>query len=388
MTVAAREVEDTSRGAVPSLIIESVATTLLDVPLTRPHRVAAGTITAQAVLLVRVRTASGIEGIGEAVVPGGPWWGGESIEGVRALIDGYLAPLLIGQDAARSGQLMGRLNRAVPNARWAKAALEMALWDARGKALGVPVYELLGGLFRESIPVTWALGADPAPQVIDEIERKLADGGHASFKLKMGGCDAAEDLVRVTEIASVLAGRTSLRVDLNGSWDELTARRYLPRLEDAGIELVEQPVAAWNVEAMARLADLLTIPLMADESLITAQDAARLVREHACDVFAVKIAKCGGLAEVQRIGAIAETAGLACHGGTTIETSIGTAAALHVFCASPAFTAGCELFGPLLLAEDVVTDPLASRSGALRPPAGPGLGITLDEDKIAALVRD
>jgi muconate cycloisomerase len=368
-------------------VIESVETTLLDVPLRRPHKVSVASIDRQGVVLVRLRTTSGIEGIGEAVVPGGPWWGGEPIEGVQSLIDGYLTPLLIGQDAARLELLVRRLDRTFAGARFAKAGVEMALWDARGKAFGVPVYELLGGLFRDSIPVTWAVGAESAEIVIAEIEEKLDSGQHASFKLKMGGADPADDAARITAVAKVFAGRTSLRVDLNGAWDEPTATRWLPHLEDAGIDLVEQPVPAWNIEALARIAQRLTIPVMADESLLTTQDAANLARQRACDLFAVKLGKCGGLSSAHRVATIAETAGIGCHGGTTIETSIGTAASAHVFCASAGVGAGCELFGPLLLADDLVTDPVTYTAGALRPPTGPGLGVTLDEDKVAAFTR-
>ena len=335
-----------------------------------------------------VRTADGVEGVGEAVVPGGPWWGGESIEGVKNLIDDYLAPLLMGHDAARVEHLARFLDRTVAAARFAKAAVEMALWDARGKASGVPLYELLGGLSRDSIPVTWALGAEPADVVIDEIEQQLDTGMHRSFKLKMGGAAPADDVSRITAVAQALADRTSLRVDLNGSWDELTATRWLPALQDAGIELIEQPVPAWNTPAMARLAERLIIPLMADESLQTPQDAARLGAECAADVFAVKVAKSGGISAAQRIITLAETAGIPCHGGTTIESSIGTAAGAHLCCAAPGVSAGSELFGPLLLADDLVENPVTYTDGELRPPRAPGLGVTLDEKRVAKYTRD
>lgn len=367
--------------------IESITTTLIDIPLLRPHRFAVTSIDRQSVLIVRLRTEDGIEGIGEAVVPGGPWWGGESIEGIKALIDGYLTPMLIGKDALRVEEIARYLDRSVAGAQFAKAAIEMAIWDARGKALDVPLYELLGGLSREEIAVTWALGIEPAAVLIEEIEAKLASGAHSSFKLKMGSADPADDAFRIVEVADALAATTSLRVDLNGSWSELTATRWLPVLEDAGIEVIEQPIAAWNLEGQARLAARLTIPLMADESLRTPEDAMRLVQLQAADLFAVKIAKSAGLSAVARIAAIAEAAGIGCHGGTTIETSIGASASAHLFCASPGINAGSELFGPLLLADDVVEEPIIYSNGHIRPPDGPGLGIRLDEDKIKRYAR-
>jgi muconate cycloisomerase len=263
----------------------------------------------------------------------------------------------------------------------------MALWDARGKALSVPLFELLGGRYRDRIAVTWAVGADPADTVIREIEDKLAAGSHCSFKLKMGAGEPADDVARIRQIAAALAGATSLRVDLNGAWDEQTATRWLPALEEAGIELVEQPLPAWNLDGLARLAGRLRLPLMADESIRTPHDAAHVARAHAASMLSVKIAKCGGLLPVQRIAAIAAAAGISCHGGTTIESSIGTAASAHLFCATPGVSAGSELFGPLLLDGDLVEEPVRYEDGQISPPAGPGLGVTLDEAMIERYTR-
>lgn len=121
---------------------------------------------------------------------------------------------------------------------------------------------------------------------------------------------------------------------------------------------------------------------MADESLLTTHDAHRLVTEHAADVFALKIAKCGGIGALQRIAAIADTAGVACYGGTTIESSVGTAAAAHAYCACAPLTEGTELFGPLLLADDIVENPVRYADGRLHLGSGHGLGVRLDEDKV------
>lgn len=370
------------------LTVESVDTAIVDLPLRRQHRFSSLTIDHQSYVLVRVRTAEGIEGIGEAVVPGGPWWGGESIEGIKVAIDTYLGPCLIGRNATRVESLRHEMDRLVHGNPFAKASVEMALFDAWGKALGVPVYDLFGGLYRETIPVTWALGADDAKVVIDEIEGKLDAGLHASFKLKMGAQEPAQDVARVLDIARVLAERGSLRVDLNCAWDELTSTRWLPELEAGGIELVEQPVPGWNVDALARLSALLRIPIMADESVWSPQDAFRLARAAGADIFALKIPKSGGLTMVRRVADIAAAAGISCHGGTTIESSIGTAASAQLYGALPEVTEGCELFGPLLLADDLVADGLDYRDGQLHVPRGPGLGITLDEDKVRYYTRE
>lgn len=369
------------------LTIKSIETTIVDLPLRRPHRFSVVTIDRQSFVLIRLRTAEGIEGIGEAVVPGGPWWGGEAVESIKVLIDTYLAPALVGEDPTRVERVMRKLNNVVAGNPFAKASLEMAMYDVWGKAAGIPVYELLGGLYRDSVPVTWALGADDATSIIEEAEAKLNGGQHASFKLKMGASEPVEDVSRVCEFAAAMSPRASLRLDLNGAWDELTATRLLPRIEEAGFDLVEQPVPAWNIDGLARLTADLRIAVMADESLRTPNDALVLTQRGAGDIFAVKLPKSGGFTAARKIASVAEAAGIPCHGGTTIESSIGTAAALHLACATPAFTAGSELFGPLLLAEEVAAESPIYKDGHLHVPHASGLGIHLDEQKVARLRR-
>lgn len=370
------------------LRVESVETVIVDLPLVRPHQFSVLTIDTQSFVLVRLRTTDGIEGIGEAVVPGGPWWGGEAVESIKVLIDTYLGPALAGEDLTRIEWVSNKLNRVVAGNPFAKASLEMAAYDAWGKALGVPAYELLGGLYRESVPVTWALGAAEAGAVVEEAEAKLDAGLHTSFKFKMGNLEPEPDVARVRAIADALASRASVRVDLNGAWDELIATRMLPELEAGGVDLVEQPVPAWNVDALARLAAALRIPVMADESLRTAHDALTLAQRGAADVFAVKLPKSGGFTTARKVAAVADAAGIPCHGGTTIESAIGTAANLHLDCASAGVTAGSELFGPLLMADDVVAEPLTYKDGHLHVPHLPGLGVQLDEKKLTRRRRE
>ncbi|MQA82833.1 MAG: chloromuconate cycloisomerase [Streptosporangiales bacterium] len=367
--------------------VESVSTTVVDLPLRRRHRFSVTEIDQQSLVLVRVRTADGAEGFGEAVAPGGPWWGGESVETMRAIIDGYLAPLVVGRDVADVQAVRAQMDRQVNENRFAKAGLETALYDAWGRTLGVPVHALLGGLVRDSLPVTWALGASDADDIIGEATAKLEAGEHHSFKLKMGSQDPAADIGRIEKVAAALASRASLRVDLNASWDELTATRYLPRLQEAGIELVEQPLPAWDTDGMARLAGRLDMPVMADESVRSEHDAFRLARIRAADIFSLKVTKSGGFTVTARIAAVAAAAGIPCHGGTSIESSIGTVAALHSYCTLPAVTFGSELFGPLLTADDLLTEPLTYRDGHLHVPEGPGLGVSVDEDSVRHFSR-
>jgi muconate cycloisomerase len=249
------------------------------------------------------------------------------------------------------------------------------------------VHTLLGGLARGSIPVTWALGTEPAPVVVEEALGKLEAGLHHSFKLKMGAQEPADDVARVCTVADKLRGVAGVRVDLNARWDRLTSLTHLPALADAGVELVEQPVPGAEVEALAEINSALRIPVMADESLRTPADAFRLARLRAADVFSLKTTKSGGLRATRAIAEIAEAAGVPCHGGTAIESPIGTTASLHLACASPAVTWGSELFGPLLMRAELLAQPLRYADGELHLPDGPGLGVELDPSAVRELTR-
>jgi muconate cycloisomerase len=368
-------------------VIDRVQTAILDVPLIRPHRFARTGMDAQPVLRVTLTTRGGVRGVGEGVVPGGPWWGGESVETMQVIVERYLAPLLLGRRVDDIAGIQQAMNDVVGNNLYAKAAVEVALHDAWARSLGVPVHTLLGGLARTSVPVTWALGTEPAAEVIAEAEGKLDAGLHASFKLKMGAQEPSDDVARVAEVAEKLHGRAGVRVDLNARWDLVTSLRWLPRLADAGVELVEQPVPGAEVEWLAEINRALPIPVMADESLRTSTDALRLARLRAADVFSLKTTKSGGLRYTRQIADVAAAAGIPCHGGSSIEGPIGTAASLHAYCAAPAVTFGCELFGPLLMRAELLTEPLRYAGGALHLPEGPGLGVELDPAAVARFTR-
>lgn len=369
------------------LVIDRVETVILDVPLRRAHRFARVTMDAQPVLLAFVHTRGGATGVGEGVVPGGPWWGGESVESMKVTIDTYLAPLLVGHRVDRIEACWREMSDLVAANLYAKTALEVALHDAWARSLDLPLHDLLGGLARTSVDVTWAMGADPVEVVVAEMERILDAGTHRTFKLKMGAVDPDEDVERVAAIAEKMSGAASLRVDLNARWDLLTSRRLLPRLAHAGIDLVEQPVPGEQMEALAEINALLPIPVMADESLRTPHDAVRLVALRAADVWSIKVTKVGGLRRARDIVAVGAAAGIPVHGGTSIETGIGTAASLHLACAAPGVTWGTELFGPLLFVDDIVDTPLRYADGSLHLPSGPGLGVTPDPDAVRALRR-
>jgi muconate cycloisomerase len=183
-----------------------------------------------------------------------------------------------------------------------------------------------------------------------------------------------------------LGERGAVRVDVNMAWSETEAAYGMAALSDAGCELVEQPVA--STAALARLVRRFPTALMADESLHGPESAFELAKLSGADVFAVKIEQSGGLFNAQRIAAIADAAGIGLYGGTMLEGAFGTIASAHVFSTFNQLQWGTELFGPLLLTEEILTTPLDYSDFELTVPNGPGLGIELDEERVAFFVRD
>jgi len=243
--------------------IASIRSTIVDVPTVRRHELSSLSVTAQSYVIVELRLANGMEGIGEAATLGGPCWSEESVESIKATIDAYLAPALLGAPANRFEAARIRMDAAAKRNNAAKGAIESATFDAVGKALGVPAVQLLGGAVRESVPVLWTLASGDPAQEIDEAEEKLAARLHDTFKVKIGARSPEADVMRLRRLADALAGRASVIVDVNQAWDETTALRCLPILAELGVRLVEQPLPAWNLAGMARLRVRSTVPLMA-----------------------------------------------------------------------------------------------------------------------------
>lgn len=366
--------------------VERIETLLVDLPTIRPHKLSVATMNGQTLMLVRVYCSDGVVGLGEGTTIGGLAYGGESPESMKLAIDTYFAPLMIGQDASRVQSLMARIEKMIRDNRFAKCAIETALLDAHGKRLGLPVSELLGGRRRDRLSVAWTLASGNTATDIAEAESMLERRRHKVFKLKIGARAVREDVAHVAQIKRALGDQAAVRVDVNMAWSETDAAWGMAALADAGCELVEQPVA--SAAALARLVRRFPVALMADESLTGPGSAFELARIQGADVFAVKIEQSGGLYAAQRVAAIADAAGIGLYGGTMLEGAVGTIASAQVFATFANLQWGTELFGPLLLTEEILQEPLVYRDFELEIPTGPGLGIALDEARVTHFARD
>ncbi|WP_323122020.1 muconate/chloromuconate family cycloisomerase [Burkholderia alba] len=367
--------------------IESVETLLVDVPTIRPHRLSVATMNCQTLVLVRLRCSDGVEGVGEGTTIGGLAYGEESPESIKVNIDTYFAPLLKGVDATRPGAAMARLRKHLQGNRFAKCALETALFDAQARRLGVPLSELFGGRVTDAVEVAWTLASGDTQRDIAEAQAMLEARRHRAFKLKIGARPVADDVAHVIAIKHALGALGDVRIDVNQAWTETDALWAAPRLAEAGVSLIEQPVAAANRDGLARLAARADLPVMADEALHGAGDAFQLARMRAADVFAVKIAQSGGLLGAAAVASIATAAHIDLYGGTMLEGAVGTMASAQLFSTFGTLKWGTELFGPLLLTEEILVEPLHYRDFALHLPATPGLGIEPDWPRIERMRR-
>ncbi|WP_306391660.1 muconate/chloromuconate family cycloisomerase [Telluria beijingensis] len=368
-------------------MIREIETSLVDVPTIRPHKLSVATMNTQTLVLVRIRCEDGIEGWGEATTIGGLNYGEESPDSIKVNIDRHIAPLLKGMDASSPAHAMALLRKTIQGNRFAKCAIETALLDAQGQRLGVPVSELLGGRVRDALPVAWTLASGDTAKDIAEAEHMLDIRRHRIFKLKIGARSVREDVDHVLAIKRALGERASVRVDVNQAWSELDAVRGIAALEAGGIDLVEQPVRADNRAALRRLAARFDVAVMADEALHGPVDAFDIARTDGADVYAVKIAQSGGLFPAQQVASVAQLAGIGLYGGTMLEGGVGTAASAHLCSTWTDLSWGTELFGPLLLTEELLQEPLVYRDFTLQVPTGPGLGVRIDTEKLHHLRR-
>ena len=368
-------------------MIKTIETILVDVPTIRPHKLSVATMNTQTLVLVHITCDDGIEGWGEATTIGGLSYGDESPESIKTNIDVHMAPMVLGMDARQPAKVMAKLRKIVRGNRFAKCAIETALLDAQGKRLGVPVSELLGGRVHDALPVAWTLASGDTAKDIAEAEHMLEQRRHNIFKLKIGLRDVDQDVDHVLAIKRALGDQVSVRVDVNQAWSELQAMRGIARLQDGGVDLIEQPVAADNRGAMLRLARHFEVAIMADEALNGPKDALAIGIEAGADVFAVKINQSGGLTPACLVGQLAELTGVELYGGTMLEGGVGTAATAQVVSTFPRLGFGTELFGPLLLTEEILQQPLEYRDFALTVPTGPGIGVDIDRDKLQAMRR-
>ena len=353
--------------------ILSVEVEPLDLKLQTALTVAYGSYPVLEYALLKIHTDNGLIGLGEASPD--PEVTGETQQSIIAALK-KAGEFLKGKDPFSIEEIIRLCLDQIPQDPAAIAAVDMALYDLQGKALNVPVFQLLGGRTRPGIGLYPVIPMDE-PEVMAGFAKKFTDMGADTLKVKLGS-DPFTDLMRVKEIERAAGRDVKLRLDINQGWkDASSAIEAIKLLEAYNIEWIEQPVKASDIAGMAAVTAAVEIPIMADESAHNSGDIIRIACEKAADIINIKLMKCGGIYRAAEMLAVAEAAGLRCILGSMGESSIGSAAGLHFAVAKSGITAA-ELIGPAFILNDpAVGYSLDPATFSAVPSDAPGLGVEL-----------
>jgi L-alanine-DL-glutamate epimerase-like enolase superfamily enzyme len=325
-------------------------------------------------------TAGGVTGVGEASTE--RWWTGEDAASVRHAVEDFLAPELVGR---RLGirQALRVMDGATVAHPYAKAAVEIALWDLLGKLASQPLYVLLGGGDPSPVPVKYVIGMGSDEHLREEVAFGRG-AGFGYFKTKVGTV-LAEDLHRCEVLMGELRPGEQLGVDAQAGWSAVTARAAVPRLAELGISFLEQPVSPALPEVMAELTDRSEVPIVAHESMFTVRDGAAAFRRPVAHIWALTPSTHGGIAPTLDLLSLARAAGVPCLLGSNLELGVSTAMMIQLAAAFDEFRecpVPSDIIGPLYHSDDIVTRQPEIVGGSILVPEGPGLGVEIDWERV------
>ena len=376
--------------------ITKIETIPIRLPTRRLHQWASLTTPIGVYVIVKLYTDDGLIGLGEAPVLK-DWGGdhgkyfGETPQTTAHIIGDILAPALAGQDPGRFETIHALMDKAVKGYPYCKAAIDAALYDLVGKALNVPAYQLLGGLFRERIPIAHSLGLMEIEKAVDEALQAKSEGVK-TIKLK-GGVEQKRDVELVRQIRQAIGSELNICVDANQGYPTAKAAvKIIKAMEEFNLLYMEQPVE--GIDQMAQVARRVDTPIMADESAWTAQDVLEIIHKKAADIISIYTTKPGGMFKAKKVAAVAEAAGMKCNVNGSVETGIGNAANIHLAASTGVVTYGCVVpvstptgkgtggIAGIYYQDDVISEAFNYADGDVIVSPKPGLGVELDEDKI------
>jgi len=362
-------------GNLPPLIVRRIDAIPVALPLKAPMKMAGVTISRAENLIVRIELQDGQVGWGEA--PSAPTMTGDTLGGLLAAVRDHLAPLLIGADVWPKHDYRRMLRRALVGNTGAHSAVEMALLDVacratNGRLINIPIADPP----RTEIAPMWLLGNATPEEDIAEAQAKRTEGFNF-FKLKIGVKPLRDEIKAAHAIRKALPDAT-LCADANCGLTLAAARRYAERTHEANLAFIEQPLGANDLAGLKALARSTKTPIGMDESIHSLDDI-DAVKHAGAKGVSLKLIKLGGFREAFMAGKLCKKLGLKINVAAKIaESSIGTAAAVHLACAVPNVDWGVSLTN-MYLAEDIVKVPIALRDGVICLPQDSGLGVEVDE---------
>ena len=341
------------------------------VPLRVPFKTALRSVSSVEDIVVEVHTDTGAVGYGEAPPTGAIT--GDTTGAILGALQDHIIKTVVGRDVDDFEDLMLALNKCIVGNTSAKAAMDMALWDLYGQLYKIPVYKLLGGSRKEIITDITISVNDP-----DEMARDAVDAvrrGYDTLKIKVGAHPEL-DVARLTAVRQAIGNDTRIRIDANQGWEPKQAVRLLNQMQEKGldIEFVEQPVKAHDIDGLRYVTERSYVPVLADESVFSPEDAVRIMQTRAADLVNIKLMKCGGLYNALKIVSAAEVYGVECMIGCMLEAKISVNAAVHLACAKKIITK-IDLDGPVLCSEDPILGGAVFDEQRITVSDEPGLGI-------------
>ncbi len=363
----------------------------ISTPMKKPMVMPNTRITRIDSVLVKIHTDAGFVGVADSGDTSS-WYRGELPGTIVTMIAEVIAPkILLGEDPLSIEKIVGRMDLLVRDNNQAKATIDFALHDLKGKVMGVPVYQLLGGRTIEAAEMGWVLSSDVPEKVVAEAHAALKHG-FKLLKMKTGHGGLDNDIDMVAAVRKAVGDRVRLSIDANGFWTYEQALRTIRVLDRYDLELIEQPLPHWDIEGMARLRQQVRTPIYADESAQELHHIRELIERRAADGLFIKTQKAGGLVKSKRWLTLARLSGLPVMCGCMIGSGLETSPAAHLWTSDQwASQYLNESTGPLTIHGVWSTDDIPSgadlalnlprmHEGKLWPNEGPGFGIDLNED--------
>lgn len=343
----------------------------ISVPLRVPFKTALRSVDSVEDVVVEVHTDAGAIGYGEAPPTGVIT--GDTTGAIVGAIQDHIGRAILDRDVDDLEDLLQRVQRSIVHNTSAKAAVDMALWDLYGQLHRIPVYKLLGGA-RHRIVTDITISVNPPEEMARDARDAIARG-YDCLKVKVGA-NPALDVERLSAVRRAAGDGVCIRIDANQAWRPREAVRILNEMQAKGltIEFVEQPVKAQDIDGLRYVTEHSDVPVLADESVFSPEDAMRIMQTRAADLINIKLMKCGGLTNALKIASAAEVYGVECMIGCMLEAKISVNAAVELACAKRIITK-VDLDGPVLCSEDPILGGAVFQEKEITVSDEPGLGI-------------
>jgi len=354
------------------MVIRDIQIGSISLPLARPFKTALRTVERVEDVAVRILTDTGDVGYGEA--PPTAVITGDTIGSITCAIRDFIRPSLIGMDIEDMEGIQGKLHSCILHNTSAKAAVDMALYDLWGKRWNAPLWKLLGGA-KPGFETDITISVNPIEEMVADSLDAVKRGYHI-LKVKVGK-EGRKDVERIAAIRQAIGPEPRIRVDANQGWSAKQSVAIISAMEEKGldIELVEQPVAAHDLDGLCYVTQRVQTPILADEAVFSPADAVKIITTGAADLINIKLMKTGGIWQALKVCAVAESYGVSCMTGCMLESKLAVTAAAHLCCGKSIVTMA-DLDGPSLCAVDPFVGGPVFDEAKVTMTNEPGLGIT------------